>query len=85
MKKKNKWGRHKKVRSRRYYGFPPLHLLSYDGLGNYHRITEEERRLWVDMRENYNPKDREHNILGYMKKYGYSWEFVYNVVHDKQV
>ena len=85
MKRKNKWGKHKKKYVRRYYGFPPLHLLSYHGLGDYHRITDEERQLWQKMKEEYNPKDNEHSILGYMKKYNYTWGFVYRIVHGEQV
>ena len=83
MKRKNKWGKHKKKYIRKYYDLPPLQLLSYDGLGDYHRVTEEERQLWQKMKEEYNPKDSENSILGYMKKYGYTWDFVYRVVHGE--
>lgn len=41
MKRKNKWGKHKKKYIRKYCGFPELCLLSYDGLGDYSRVTEE--------------------------------------------
>ena len=85
MKKKNKWGKHKKKYIRKYCGFPELCLLSYDGLGDYHRVTDEEKQLWQKMKEEYNPKDDNHSILGYMKKYDYSWDFVYRIVHGEQV